>query len=133
MSINRKQMLEMKLINLIRPIVKKIMQESATKNQALSYLKKIGANSQGDLNYTTENGVDFYIGLKDTTAIVVAIVESEDNYMLYKEDMKEMSSSARTKGIKSVELHTNFGMELHSTHENPKSVGFDKIVKKSFG
>lgn len=103
------------------------------KNEALSYLKKLGANSQGDLNYSTDNGIDFYIGAKDTTAIVVAIVENENNYMLYKEDLKEMSSSARTKGIKTVELHTNFGAELHSRNENPKSVGFDRIVKKSFG
>jgi pyridoxine 5'-phosphate synthase PdxJ len=99
----------------------------------LDYLKQIGCNTHGDLNYTTQNGIDYYIGSKDSTAIVCAAIKDiEFAHMLYKEDLREMSLTAKWKGIEQVELHTNFGMEIHSKYENCKTVGFDKIVKQPF-
>jgi hypothetical protein len=85
----------------------------------------------GTLNYVTNNGINFDIVHNGKTAIVIAKIEDEDNYMLDKSDLREMSESARTKGIDRVELHTNYGLELRS-NENPKIVGFDSIKKKSF-
>lgn len=98
--------------------------------QQLEYLKSLGAKPNSDLNYSTEkNGINYYIGDKGGTAFVVAFIEDDNSYMIDKEDAREMSLTARTKGINKVELHTNYGIELHSTHENPKTIGFDKIKK----
>jgi hypothetical protein len=85
----------------------------------------------GGVNFVTKNGVNFDIAHNGKTAIVIAQIEDEDNYMLDKSDLREMSESARTKGINRVELHTNYGLELRS-NENPKVVGFDSIKKQSF-
>jgi hypothetical protein len=96
----------------------------------LEYLKAMGAKTNSDLNYSTKkSGIDYYVGRKGNKAIVVAFVEDESKYMIDKEDAREMAETANTKGIESVELYTNYGIELHSKNESPKTVGFDKIYK----
>ena len=80
------------------------------------------------LNYSTENGINYYIFWVGKKAIVQAKIEDEDVYIIDKHDLREMSESARIMGIDTVELRTNYGIELKST-EKPQTVGFDKIVK----
>jgi len=109
---------------------------SAYTDNPLKYLSLMGAKTYGDLNYSTsKNGIDYYIGRKkdkygDNKAIVVAFITDENNYMIDKEDAKEMSETAREKGVDLVELYTNYGVELRST-QKPQILGFDKIVKVS--
>lgn len=100
----------------------------------VEYLNSIGINVRKDeLNYTTsKNDINFYVGYKDKKAIVVAFIEDEDNYMIDKEDAREMVNSAKIKGIDTIELHTNYGIELRKK-EKPTSIGFDKIYKLSVG
>jgi hypothetical protein len=85
----------------------------------------------GTLNYVTKNGINFDIEHNGKNAIVIAKIEDDNNYMLDKSDLREMSESARMKGVDKVILHTNYGLELRS-NENPKVVGFDAIKKQSF-
>lgn len=100
-------------------------------NSYKEYIKKIGANPVGDLNYTTQHqGIDYYIAIIGNKAIVIAFMDG-DNHMIDKQDAIEMSETARFKGIKTVELHTNYGVELHSKNEKPEDIGFDKIKKIS--
>ncbi len=95
----------------------------------LEYLKAMGAEVKGDLNYSTEkNGINYFVGIKGHKALVVAFIEDDDKYMIDKEDAREMAETARTKGIESVELYTNYGIELKST-EKTNDVGFDKVFK----
>jgi DNA-binding phage protein len=109
---------------------------SAYTDNPLKYLSLMGAKTYGDLNYSTsKNGIDYYIGRRkdkygDNKAIVVAFITDENNYMIDKEDAKEMSETAREKGVDKVELYTNYGVELRST-QKPQFLGFDKIVKVS--
>ena len=107
---------------------------SAYTDNPLKYLSLMGANVNSDLNYSTsKNGINYYVGFKkdkrgDNKAIVVAFIEDENNYMIDKEDAREMAETAREKGVDSVELYTNYGVELHTTSKT-KSIGFDKIHK----
>lgn len=111
----------------------KIGKLSTTYSNPLEYLKAMGAKVDSDLNYSTEkNGINYYIGFKGNKALVVAFIEDEDNYMIDKEDAREMSLSAKIKGIETIELYTNYGIELHSK-EKTKDIGFDKIFKVSVG
>lgn len=96
----------------------------------LEYLKSIGYKQRPG-NFSTEDGIDYYIGDRGNKAIVVAFITDEDVYMIYKKDAREMSSAARTAGTDHVELHTNYGVELSGKDEKPQIVGFDKIVKVS--
>lgn len=84
-----------------------------------------------ELNYCTANGIDFYIGFNKDKAAVIALIEDENIYMLYKEDLREMSEAARIKGITNVVLITNYGLELHSRFDTAQVVGFDRIEKMS--
>ena len=43
-----------------------------------------------------------------------------------------MSESAKEYGIKLVELHTNYGVELHSKYEKCYDFGIDVIKKMDF-
>lgn len=96
----------------------------------LDYLKQMGATPYNDTHYTTKkNGIYYYAGEKNHKAIVVAFIQDEDKYMLDKEDLREMSATAKTKNVDSIELYTNYGIELHGKHEKPQTVGFDKIFK----
>jgi len=96
----------------------------------IEYIKEKGYEPFGTLNFSTsKNGIDYYIGTKGNKAIVVALDPDEDNFMIEKQDAREMAHSAKLKGIKHVELHTNYGVELHSRHEKPKDIGFDKVEK----
>lgn len=81
------------------------------------------------LNYCTKNGINFYIGENLNKAAAVAIIEDENQYLLTKEDLREISTSAKVKGIDNVILYTNFGCEIHSKYEKPEIVGFDMIKK----
>jgi hypothetical protein len=95
----------------------------------INYIKKMGAKMHSNLNYSTEySGINYYIGQKGDKAIVVAFID-DDNYFMSKEDAREMAITAKTKGIETVELYTDYGIELHSKNETPQSIGFDKIYK----
>jgi hypothetical protein len=100
------------------------------------YLIAMGAKPDFYLeNSTVKNGINYFIGYKDNKVIVVAFIEDENNYMIDKEDARSMSSFAKSlgksKGADTVELYTNYGLELHSKHEDAKTLGFDKIYKVS--
>ena len=98
--------------------------------EEISYIKESGYEPFGTLNFSTsKNGIDYFIGTKGDKAIVVALNPSEDNFLIEKEDAREMADSAKLSGIKHLELHTNYGVELHSRHEKPKDIRFDKVVK----
>ena len=107
---------------------------SAYTDNPLKYLSLIGAKPHSDLNYSTEhNGINYYIGEKkdkygDNIAIVVAFIEDDNNYIIEREDAKEMSETAKRKGVDKVELYTNYGVEIHTT-QKPQILGFDKIHK----
>ena len=87
-----------------------------------------GFNPQ-PLNYCTKSGKSFYLGYNKTQAGVVAMIEDESDYLLTKEDLTEISTTAKVKGITEVNLFTNFGLEIHSKHETPEIVGFNRIKK----
>jgi hypothetical protein len=100
----------------------------------------IAMGAEPDLSrdfYTQKNHIRYFIGYKDNKAIVVAFVEDDKNYMIDKEDARQMSSNAKymgmTKGTEIIELNTNYGLELHSKHEDPRTIGFDKIYKIIIG
>ena len=106
----------------------------STYTNPIEYLSAMGAKTYSNLNYSTKkNGINYYIGTKNYKAIVVAFIEDENNYMIDKEDAREMAETARTKDVDSVELYTNYGIELSSKHETPKTIGFDKIYKITNG
>lgn len=96
---------------------------------ALKILSENSFKSHSDLNYCTENGIEYYIGSKGINAAVVAIITDENNYFINKDDLREMSCTAKEKGIENVILFTNYGIELHSKFETPSTVGFGKIHK----
>ena len=99
----------------------------------IEYLKASGATVDSDLNFSTEkNGINFYIGRKGKKSLVVAFIEDENNSQIDKEDAREMSKTGREAGVETVELYTNYGIELHSK-EKPKDIGFDKIYKVQVG
>lgn len=102
--------------------------ESSHKNPYL-FLEELDAAVDGDVNYTTQNGIDFYVGDIGNTAVVVAFIDNPNNYLITKEDAREMSHAAKTKGIDKVVLYTDFALELHSKHEKPSDIGFDMIYK----
>ena len=88
--------------------------------------------------YTTNNGVEYMYGILDAEpgnkAIVIAFGADDEHYLITKEDAREMAKTVRNPlnfFIKTVELHTDYGVELHSKHEKPQDIGFDKIVKVS--
>lgn len=108
-----------------------IKQINVAEKNPISFLNELGAKAISNLNYTTtHSGIDFYVGIKGNTAIVVAFIDS-DNYLITKEDAKEMAESANFKGIDKLELYTDYGVELHSKYETSKQIGFHKIVKVS--
>lgn len=95
----------------------------------LDILKGNGYKPATDLNYCTDNGVEYYIGWKEDKALIVAIIHNEDIYLITKTELREMSETARTYGVSKVTLLTNYGLELHSRLEKPQIVGIDKIIK----
>lgn len=95
----------------------------------LEILKGNGFKPSSDLNYCTDNGIEYFIGWKNKEALIVAIIYDETVYMITKPELREMSQTARTYGIEKVTLLTNYGLELHSRHEKPETVGLNRIVK----
>lgn len=96
---------------------------------SLQILKDNGFTPISDLNYCSHNGVEYYIGHNENKAAIVALIHSEDIYFINKNELREMSYTAKIAGIESVELFTNYGIELHSKYEKPSIVGFSKIHK----
>ena len=103
-----------------------IVKESS--KNVLDILNINGYSITSDLNYCTENGIDYYIGHNGNKAVVVAIVETEDKFFITKQELLEMNITAKTYGIESVELFTDYGIELHSS-DTIEMVGFSKITK----
>lgn len=95
----------------------------------LDILKGNGYKPNSDLNYCTDNGVEYFIGWKEDKALIVALIHDESIYFITKPELREMSLSARLAGIKKVTLLTNYGLELHSRLEKPETVGLNKIIK----
>jgi len=105
---------------------------TTTYTNPLDYLKAMGAKVYSDLNFSTEDGIDYYVGQKGSKSIVVSFIvpdEEESKYLITKEDAREMANTAKIKGTETVEFYTDYGIELHSTLEKPKDIGFDKIYK----
>lgn len=75
----------------------------------LEILKGNGFKPSSDLNYCTENGIEYFIGWQGNKALIVA--------------------TARHYGITHITLLTNYGLELHSRYEKPETVGLNKIIK----
>lgn len=95
----------------------------------LEILKGNGFTPNSDLNYCTDNGIEYYIGWKKDKALIVAMIHDESIYFITKEELREMSLTAKTKGINHVTLLTNYGLELHSKYETPETVGLSQIIK----
>lgn len=102
-----------------------------TMQKEFSILSQFGYTVLSDLNYCTENGIEFYIGISEDrkNTAVIALIQDENLYLIEKKYLREMAETARFYAIKNVTLFTNYGIELHSTLESPKTVGFDKIEK----
>ena len=96
---------------------------------AITYLRSKNTHLPSDLNYCTHNGINFYVGFINSKAMIGAFIEDDEKFLITKEDLLEMVHCAKIEGIATVELHTNYGVELHSVFENSKSYGIDKIVK----
>lgn len=96
---------------------------------AIQLLKTRGYDPNSDLNYCTDDGVEYFIGYNKNKAAISAIITDESKYLITKDELKEMALSARIKGIDHVTLFTNYGVEIHSTLEKIKDFGVDKLIK----
>jgi pyridoxine 5'-phosphate synthase PdxJ len=85
------------------------------------------------LNYCTENGHEFYVEANKNTAIINCIADNDAEIIgnpIQPSDLKEMIETAKTHGIEFVELHTNFGIDVHThTLKTAKSYNNLSIVK----
>ena len=99
--------------------------------EPIEILDDNGFYHRSDLPFlTTETGIEYYVGYNDfKEAAVVAIIQDEENYFITKQELREMSFTAKIMGIEKLHLLTNYGIELHSKHEKAKDVGFDQIHK----
>lgn len=95
----------------------------------IDILKDRGFKAFSNLNYCTENGIDYYIGCNKNTAAIVALIEDANNFLLEKSDLREMALTAKTKGVNTVYLYTNYGCEIHTKYEKPSIVGINRIIK----
>jgi hypothetical protein len=102
---------------------------NTTIGDPLSILNCNGYKPLSELNYCTENGIEYFIGYKENKALVVAIIFNEDIYFITKPELREMSLTAKIKGINDVTFLTNYGIELHSRFEKPETIGFNRIIK----
>jgi hypothetical protein len=98
-------------------------------NKAIEFLKAHGYAVNSDLNYCTNGGINFYVGHAKGQSAAAAFIEDESVYMIDKPCLREMSAAAKTAGVMYTTLYTNYGMELHSQHEQSKDVGFNAIIK----
>ena len=112
---------------------------------AYAFLKEHGYIVYGEYDTPpnlTKNGQPFYIGSKAVpgggieVGVVAFMPHAEDielfdnsQFIFSKDDLMEMSASAKEMRAKKITLYTNFGMELHSQYDKPEAVGFDNIVK----
>lgn len=97
--------------------------------KAIEILKSKGFYPVSDLNYCTDNGIEYYIGYRGSKAGVCALITDENVYMIDKDSLREMSYTAKVRGINEVHLFTNYGLEIHSKHENAQTVEFTSIQK----
>ena len=70
-----------------------------------------------ELNYCTDNGHEFYVSTNNNVAIINCIGYNDAEITgnpIQSSDVKEMIETAKTYGIEFVELHTNFGIDIHS-------------------
>ena len=99
---------------------------------AIEVLQDRGFKANSDLPYCTANGTEYYVGINEqvkNNAAIVALINNEEHYLLDKADLREMSETATTYGIKRVTLYTNYGIEIHSKFESANIVGLDRIIK----
>jgi hypothetical protein len=80
------------------------------------------------VDFVTDNGINFKILWEGHKAKVFCKVEDNSEWFVSKEDLKQMSFSAKIKGVTHVTLFTDMGLELHST-ERKKDIGFDRIKR----
>lgn len=86
------------------------------------YLIDSGHDKNISINHT-KNNIKYLIGESDNkNALIVALIENKDVYLLTKDDAKEMLQKAKSPGIKTVSLMTNYGLEVHS--KMAKDLGF---------
>ena len=104
------------------------------------FLKSMGFEVMSDLPFTydeklkIDTGREFYIGEKTTSIGKIAAVAmfqdgtgAVDDLIITKPELRQMSSTARTSGVKKVALYTNYGVEVRSDEKD--TVGFDRIEK----
>lgn len=96
---------------------------------ALQLLKDTGFKPVSNLNYCTQNGIEYFIGYRKKEAAITAIIHDESIYFITKDELREMAETAKVKGIEKLHLFTNYGLELHSQYDNPAVVGFTSIKK----
>ncbi|CAB4185531.1 hypothetical protein UFOVP1492_43 [uncultured Caudovirales phage] len=90
------------------------------------------------LPYVLENGKEFYHaeGIDPNARISVAVCllpedisgDDDKDFILYKEDLQNISQTIRQAGYVEFVLLTNYGVELHS-EESLSDFGFDNITK----
>lgn len=82
----------------------------------LDFQKSKGFKVIGNLAYCTEDGIEYFIGLKDNQALVTVFSDDDRDTMegISKEAVKEMILTAKTYGINTVIIDTNFGVNIHS-------------------
>jgi hypothetical protein len=80
------------------------------------------------VDFVTDNGINFKILWEGHKAKVFCNTEDNSEWFVSKEDLEQMSFSAKIKGVTHVTLFTDMGLELHST-ERKKDVGFDRIKR----
>ena len=96
----------------------------------LDILKDRGFQPISDLNYCLAQGTEYFIGYKGKIAAIVSLMpEDESLYFIDKIDLKIMAETAKVKGIDTVILYTNYGVEIHSRFEDADIVGLSKIIK----
>lgn len=100
-----------------------------TKISPLDILIDRGFTPVCDLNYCLANGTEFYVGIHQKSAAIVALMHNKYLYFIDKEGLKIMAETAKTYGIEKVFLYTNYGIELHSKYEKPELIGLNKIIK----
>jgi hypothetical protein len=104
--------------------------QNKSKMTAIEILKDRGFNPNSNLNYCLAQGTEYYVGYRGKSAAIVSLMpEDESIYFIDKTDLKVMAETARVIGIEDITLYTNYGVEIHSKHENSETVGINRIIK----
>ncbi len=105
------------------------LNSNVVERTAIDILKDHHFKPISDLNFCLDNGIEYYIGYNKRTAAICAIITDENNCFIDKAGLHEMADTAKYYGINHITLFTNYGIEIHSKHENMKCVGMDSLVK----